>query len=1168
LIHESILALALLAATALVAALYGYVYSVKRQPYLLMWSAGWTMLAFHYGAAALNTREAWGSWQMAVQAWLAAAAALLFFLSAQLYTQKEPWMYRVGVVAALFAAWAVAFTQGQFPVSPLYGTVAVFFATGVLFWRSSRKQETLADGALGLAFGLWGCVSLANELAKQFSLTGQATLSTLTMVPVTFIAVLMSMALYEEEKRRIERHMLALSNLNLATSSVIGSEVQRMLAQALDRILNVVQVPSGALFLHHGDPKGPTAVVAVGLSDTFCSASQQEGLDDHLVELVVRLGGLAVFRDLHRDALWETLEREESFHRFRQLALQQGLHTVAAISLQTKEKAFGVLLLGSPDSRRFSPAELHLLMALGHQIGMAVENSYLVQQTSRRSEELHLLNEIGRVLSSTLDTDALFEKIRSEMQRLLDASNLYIAFYDAAANTLKFELEIRDGEKQSKRSRLCGNHLTEYVLHSRQPLLIRENVAEAASQLGAEPVQEMGCFCAVPLVLYDRAIGVIAVHSRSEHAFDEDHLELIRVLASEATIALENARLFRGEQAKSRHLTLLNNISKNAIATLNPDEMLSRIAKELEGGLSYDHIGIGVLDYATKEVVIQAEAGKRRNAFGRRIPLGEGLVGRVARTGEMAVVREFGSDPSASFPMLEDSAAAVALPIVYGDQLHGVLYVECSAPCDFSVEELQLLETLADLISGALHGSLSFQKAQEQAITDGLTKVKTHRFFMEALSAEWKRATRAGRPFSLVLIDLDRFKFVNDFYGHLEGDLVLRRVGAILEENCRRSDIIARYGGDEFVVLMPETNAEQSRQLAGKLRNWICSDTLLREKNVTGSFGIATFPVHGSTPQELIQVADASMYLSKHQGGNAVSTADHFDPNETKRWKRDVLDAYLGVTLKRQFTTGPEAMEEICNRLDQFMRSLDATEITEAVPPNNVVSNETAVSTVTPREDNASLARIVPPLVVETLSSLAIAIDGKDSFTRNHSQRVSSHSVALAEALDMNHAEIEEIRLAALLHDIGKVGIAESILNKNGPLDPDEWDQMKRHVNHGAAILEKVKGLDRIRAMVLHHHEFFDGTGYPHALAGENIPLGARIIAIADAYDTITSDRTYKRARNADEALAEIERCAAAQFEARLVSVFIETMRALPAPVAEEIPVSEAANESVESSAT
>ena len=211
--------------------------------------------------------------------------------------------------------------------------------------------------------------------------------------------MLMVMALYEEEKRRIERNMLALSNLNLATSSFVGGEIQRMLSQALDRVLGVVRrLPRRrALFLHHGDPQGPTSVVAVGLSDEFCRATQDEGLDDYLVSLVARLGGLLGFRDLRDDSL-SALEKEKSVRRFRELALAQGLRSVVAISLQAKEQAFGVLLLGTPDNRRFTPAELRLLLALGHQIGMAVENSYLIQQTSRRSEELHVLNEIGRAL--------------------------------------------------------------------------------------------------------------------------------------------------------------------------------------------------------------------------------------------------------------------------------------------------------------------------------------------------------------------------------------------------------------------------------------------------------------------------------------------------------------------------------------------------------------------------------------------------------------------------------------------------------------------------------------------------------------------------------------------------------------------------------------------------
>jgi diguanylate cyclase (GGDEF)-like protein/putative nucleotidyltransferase with HDIG domain len=945
------------------------------------------------------------------------------------------------------------------------------------------------------------------------------------------------MASYEEEKRRVERNMLALSNLNLATSSFVGGEIQRMLAQALDRVLGVVRLPAGALFLHHGDPQGPTSVVAVGLNDDFCRVAQNEGLDDYLVGLVSRLGGLLGFRDLRNAESVAALEREEPIKRFRQLAIAQGLRSVVAISLQAKEQAFGVLLLGTPDSRRFAPAEYRLLLALGHQIGMAVENSYLVQQTSRRSEELHVLNEIGRALSSTLNKEELLVKIWQELRRLIDVENFYIAELDPVRDEMRFHFEVVGGKPGPRRSRRTGNHLTEYVIRTRQPVLIRDNYDAEVKKLGVEPIQQSGCFCCVPLVAYDRAIGAMAVYADQEHVFDEGHLELLRVLASEASIAIENARLFQEERTKARHLSLLNTISRNAIATLNPDEMLAKITEQLEAGLTYDHIGIGQLEYSTREIVIQAEAGKRRGALGQRIPLGSGLIGHVARNGQMAAYNANVPADAGFKPLLPDTLAAIALPVFYAEQLHGILYVESSQPADFSEEEVLLLRTLADLIAGALHNALSFQKAQEQAITDGLTGVKTHRFFMEALSAEWKRSTRAGRSFALVLMDLDRFKFVNDFYGHLEGDLVLQRVGHILETNCRRSDVVARYGGDEFVILMPETNMEHARQLASKLRGWVSADPLLREKNISASFGIACYPLHGSSPQELIQVADASMYLSKHQGGNAVSTADHFDPNEAKKWKRDVLEAYLGVTLKRLFATGPEAFEEIYSRLKQFTESLAATE-----GANGTATGATAA---------AQGPQALPQAVLDTVTSLAFAIDAKDHYTQGHSQKVSAYAALIGEALGLNDLEVEEIRLGGVLHDIGKVAIPENILNKNGPLNPQEWDTMKSHVTFGAKILEPLTPLARIRDMVLHHHEFFDGSGYPHALEGEKIPLGARIIAVADAYDTITSDRTYKKARAAAEALAELERCANGQFDAKVVEAFVRTMKSMPNPIIE-----------------
>src|ERR1700691_3936946 len=1093
---ESILAITLLAASALTSGFFAYMHSLRRQAYLLLWSAGWCLLALHYLRPAF-----------------------------------EPWLSPQIAAGSVFALWSAAYYMHSIRVSPQLGVAAVLGMVAWTFYQESQRHETFADLLLAASFLSWSAI-LTGELLLS-SRTANS-LRALELLPQLFAAALMVMGLYEEEKRRVEQNMLALSNVNLATSSFVGPEIQQMLSHALERVLSVVRMPAGALFLHHGHPQGPTSVVAVGLAENFCAIAQEEGLDDHLVDMVSRLGGLVVFRDLGRDSSWAALEKEEAFRHVRKLLLGQNLRTVVGISLQAKERVFGVLLLGTPDNRNFTPAELRLLLALGHQIGMAVENSYLVQQTSRRSEELHVLNEIGRALSSTLNKEDLLNKIWEELRRLFAVENFYIVELDPLNEEILFDLEMIDGMRMPKRTRPAGNHLNEYVIRTRQPVLIRENFLEEAKKFGVVPIRTKGCICVVPLVAYDHAIGAMGVFSDHDHAFDEGHLELMRVLASEASIAIENARLFNEERTKARHLALLNTISKNAIATLNPDEMLAKITEQLEEGLTHDHVGIGVLDYSTRELEIRAEGGARRGMLASRVALGTGLVGQVARTGHMAAFTTASatSDPGLK-PMLPDSTAAIALPIFYAEQLHGVLYVESSKHTDFSEEEVLLLRTLADLIAGAYHNALSFQKAQEQAITDGLTGVKTHRFFMESLSAEWKRSTRAGRAFALVLMDLDRFKFVNDFYGHLEGDLVLQRVGHILETNCRRSDVVARYGGDEFVILMPETNMEHARQLATKLRGWVSADPLLREKNISASFGIACYPLHGSTPQELIQVADASMYLSKHQGGNAVSTADHFDPNEAKKWKRDVLEAYLGVTLKRLFSTGPEAFEEIYSRLKQFTESLASTEIH------------------TGAAEASEIPQALPQAVLETVTSLAFAIDAKDHYTQGHSQKVSAYAALIAEALGMSDVEVEEVRLGAKLQDIGKVALPETIRKKVAPQTQDEWETMKSHVTFGAKILDPLTPLARIREMVLHHHEYFDGSGYPDALNGEQIPLGARIIAVADAFDTITSDRTYKKARAAAEALADLERCSNAQFDGSIGALFVRTIRQLPNPIIE-----------------
>ncbi len=198
-----------------------------------------------------------------------------------------------------------------------------------------------------------------------------------------------------------------------------------------------------------------------------------------------------------------------------------------------------------------------------------------------------------------------------------------------------------------------------------------------------------------------------------------------------------------------------------------------------------------------------------------------------------------------------------------------------------------------------------------------------------------------------------------------------------------------------------------------------------------------------------------------------------------------MLEAYLGVTLKRLFSTGPDAFAEIRGRLEQFAQSLAATESYEAAV--NATSEQSSRGTgATPHTLRLS--------VIETLTSLSLAIDAKDQYTQGHSTKVANYAAVIAERLALSEEQIEEIQLGGLLHDIGKVGIPESILSKNGPLDPEEWDVMKQHVNFGEQLLQPLRAISRVREMVLHHHEMFDGSGYPSGLKGEKIPIGARII--------------------------------------------------------------------------
>ena len=397
----------------------------------------------------------------------------------------------------------------------------------------------------------------------------------------------------------------------------------------------------------------------------------------------------------------------------------------------------------------------------------------------------------------------------------------------------------------------------------------------------------------------------------------------------------------------------------------------------------------------------------------------------------------------------------------------------------------------------ALHNARTEAHPVEEAITDGLTGLKTHRCFLKALDEEWRRSTRTGRRFSLAMVNLDRFKQVNGRLGHLEGDKVLTVVGALLDAGAKHPKLVARYSADEFSILMPETNSRQAETLAEGLRAAVEADDFLGAHGVTASFGIATFPDDGRTQVEILKAAASWIDFAKQCNGNSVKVASPSVKLSDAERGKQLLEAYLEMA------------------------------------PNGI--SPATPATLCPGQHKFAQMR---PLV-DTITALAFVVDAGDPYRQGHSQMVSRLAAQIAIQLGLPQAEVEEIRLAGLLHDIGKVRMPESVYNKHDLLTGEEYEIVRSHASCGAKILEHLNAI-RVEQIVRFHHERYDGKGYPEGLAGDEIPMGARIVAVAECFHSMISESSYKSACTFEDALDELRLCSGTQFDPEVVRAFLD----------------------------
>ncbi len=502
------------------------------------------------------------------------------------------------------------------------------------------------------------------------------------------------------------------------------------------------------------------------------------------------------------------------------------------------------------------------------------------------------------------------------------------------------------------------------------------------------------------------------------------------------------------------------------------------------------------------------------------------------------------------------------VPITYEQKLLGLLGgYKCESQANWNRDNEAFLKSVADQVATGVTNARLYARVQRQATTDGLTGLYNHRTGQEKLAEQLRLAERYQRNLAVVMIDVDHFKSINDNYGHPAGDTVLKAVAKLVKSDCRDVDLPVRYGGEEFLLVLPEVNQEGAAVVAERIRKSLSQEIIHHEDiqvSVTASFGIAAFPEDAHNQQQLLDLADKALYLSKRLGRNQVHTAGDLMFEEISPTK--LPEAARAESQNEEDETRPSTKRAESPPPQQAPVAQNVT-----LPANTYADFvPTAVSAAAEQKEE------LVPEVVEMVKALATALYSKSDYNKQHHLETARLSELLAKVMGLSQQQVEQIRVAGLLHDVGTLSIPSDLLNKPGRYSASEREIINQHAVLGAQLLRPIRALKDICEILENHHERWDGTGYPRGLRGEEIPLPARIVAIVDSYHAMISDRPYRDAMTREQAIQTLKDGAGIQWDPFLVDIFVAVLASLndprSAPLAAPMPMLASAATSVATS--
>lgn len=444
--------------------------------------------------------------------------------------------------------------------------------------------------------------------------------------------------------------------------------------------------------------------------------------------------------------------------------------------------------------------------------------------------------------------------------------------------------------------------------------------------------------------------------------------------------------------------------------------------------------------------------------------------------------------------------SVIVVPLVTQSKEFGWFCV-FSAREELAGAEMDFLGLFAKQIEMAITIADLFQAVREQAVTDALTGLYNRRYFEESLAKEVQRAKRQQQPFSVVGIDLDYLKKINDTHGHFYGDLAIKSIAEVLKSNARSVDVPARIGGEEFNVLLPGIGSEGAMVAAERIRKSIERMDIDTVGHITGSLGVATYFEHTENVEELLELTDQAMYASKRNGRNRVTLAK---PISETSWQEIAVNTFIDILSKNRVPMAKHLSKELCLKL-------------QAPVNKDEMSNESLYT------------------VADMLTKL---------YNPMHSSGVIKNkvimAVSLAKRFDLAKEEIDNLRVAVLLYDIGNLMLPQDLLQKATPLTDEEREKIKNHpVIAAREILQPISYIQDVLPIIEHHHENWDGSGYPNKISKDEIPLTSQIILILDEYFALIEPRPYRAKLSSRDALEIIKADSGKKWNSTLVKEFI-----------------------------